>query len=75
MLNVLSCYPMQSKLTFQGTYEAMIAIGVSSLTIFVSPKEIDSRNNRMARETHVSLKMEICFIMLGCSGIGCVEYS
>lgn len=56
--------------------EQIISIGITGLTISISPKETDlHRNGRMARETHVSFNLEICFIMLGCSDIGCVQYS
>ena len=54
----------------------MISIGITGLTISISPKETELHHNgRMARETHVSFSLEVCFIMLECSDIGCVEYS
>lgn len=54
----------------------MRSVGITGLTISVSPKEIDLHHNgRMARETRVSFSLEVCFVILGCSDRGCVEYS
>lgn len=51
----------------------MRSVGITGLTISVSP--YPHHNGRMARETRVSFSLELCYVILGCSDTGCVEYS